>query len=96
DPRTGHPAAFDGSVTVIAEDPMVADILSTALFVLGPEAGRTLVDGLPGVDAVWQSTSHGLITTLPSDALRVGVAETGSRAGSIPLAGPVHDAGPVR
>lgn len=39
DPRTGEPVPAWGSVTVVAEDPMVADVLSTALFVMGPEAG---------------------------------------------------------
>ncbi len=39
DPRSGEPVPAWGSVTVIAEDPAVADIVSTALLVLGPEAG---------------------------------------------------------
>jgi thiamine biosynthesis lipoprotein len=39
DPRSGWPAKFVGSVTVWNEDPLVADILSTALFVMGPREG---------------------------------------------------------
>lgn len=39
DPRTGGPAPFDGSVTVWHPRALVADILSTALFVMGPEQG---------------------------------------------------------
>lgn len=39
DPRTGRPAPAWGSVTVIAEDPTVADVVSTALLVLGPDRG---------------------------------------------------------
>ncbi|MDX1673549.1 MAG: FAD:protein FMN transferase [Longimicrobiales bacterium] len=38
DPRSGRPVEDWGSVTVVAEDPMEADILSTALYVMGPEA----------------------------------------------------------
>ncbi len=38
DPRSGLPVPAWGSVTVVATDPLAADALSTALFVLGPEA----------------------------------------------------------
>ncbi|HJS46810.1 MAG TPA: FAD:protein FMN transferase [Gemmatimonadales bacterium] len=38
DPRTGRPAPDWGSVTAVAADPFVADVLSTALFILGPDA----------------------------------------------------------
>ncbi len=39
DPRSGRPVPPWGSVTVVAADAAAADILSTALFVLGPEEG---------------------------------------------------------
>jgi FAD:protein FMN transferase len=39
DPRTGRPVPPWGSVTVVAADPAVADVVSTALLVLGPDAG---------------------------------------------------------
>jgi FAD:protein FMN transferase len=48
DPRSGRPVPAWGSVTVVAEDPTLADVLSTALLVLGPEAalawGRSHAD----------------------------------------------------
>jgi FAD:protein FMN transferase len=39
DPRTGRPTPAWGSVTVIARDPVIADVFSTALLVLGPDRG---------------------------------------------------------
>ena len=39
DPRTGRPARFRGSVTVWHARSLVADMLSTALYVMGPENG---------------------------------------------------------
>jgi FAD:protein FMN transferase len=39
DPRTGEPATFNGSVSVWHADALVADALSTALYVMGPEEG---------------------------------------------------------
>ena len=37
DPRTGLPVAHWGSVTVVSEDPVEADVLATALYVMGPD-----------------------------------------------------------
>ena len=39
DPYTGRPAEVNGSVSVWHEQALVADILSTALYVMGPEKG---------------------------------------------------------
>lgn len=39
DPRTGKPAPFTGSVSVWHERSVVADMLSTALYVMGPDKG---------------------------------------------------------
>ena len=39
DPRTGEPCAAWGATAVVASDALTADVLSTALYVLGPDAG---------------------------------------------------------
>ena len=52
DPRTGYPARACASATVWAGTALDADILSTAVFVLGPERGLALVAELEGVEAL--------------------------------------------
>ena len=51
-PRTGKSAAGVRSVTVIGPEAILTDGLSTSLFVLGPERGLALIDGMEDVDAV--------------------------------------------
>lgn len=50
-PRTGRPAEECMSVTVIAAECVDADALATAVFVMGPDAGKALLDtlGLKGL-----------------------------------------------
>jgi thiamine biosynthesis lipoprotein len=53
DPRTGLPVAAGVGVTVVTGDPMVADILATALLVMGPgEGGRWAAD-LEDAGVLW-------------------------------------------
>ena len=52
DPATGYPAGRAVSATVWAETATDADILSTTVFVLGPEAGLKLIAGLPRTEAL--------------------------------------------
>ena len=44
DPHTGMPASFDGSVSVWHQSALVADLLSTALYVMGPRVGLEWAD----------------------------------------------------
>lgn len=53
DPRTGRPARAAWSVTVVAPTGEMADALSTALAVMGPEEARGLLRRYPGVRAVF-------------------------------------------
>ncbi len=44
DPRTGEPCPAWGATAVVAPDGLAADVYSTALFVLGPDAGLRWAD----------------------------------------------------
>ena len=59
DPRSGRPAADWGSVTVLAEDPVAADCLATALYVMGPEDGAAWLEEQPGLEAVFAVVGDG-------------------------------------
>jgi len=52
DTRSGKGAGKVVSDTIIAPDATTADALSTAVNVLGPEAGLALVERLPGIEAI--------------------------------------------
>jgi thiamine biosynthesis lipoprotein len=52
DPASGFPADGLMSVTVICDDPVQGDGLSTALFVMGAEKGMELVEDLDGVESI--------------------------------------------
>ena len=61
DPDRGEPARGCRSVTIVAERAMLADALSTGVFVLGPTAGMALVERLPGVEAVIVSATNDVL-----------------------------------
>lgn len=52
DVRSGRSAEQLVSDTIIAPDAISADALSTAVNILGPEAGMALVERLPGIEAI--------------------------------------------
>lgn len=52
-PDTLMPAEYVASVSVICKDSALGDALSTTLFNMPIEEGKTLVEGLDGVEAVW-------------------------------------------
>jgi thiamine biosynthesis lipoprotein len=52
DPATGQPARACRSVSIVARTATLADALSTAVFVMGPLPGMTLIERLPDVDGV--------------------------------------------
>ena len=52
DPGTGDSARAVRSVTVLGPEATATDALSTSVFVLGPERGLALIDGMAGFEAV--------------------------------------------
>lgn len=52
DPDSGEPAMASRSVTIVTSRAVDADALSTAVFILGPEAGMALIERLPDVEGV--------------------------------------------
>ena len=53
DPHTGHSARRVRSATIIAPTALQTDGLSKTAFVIGAEAALQIINGLPGVDAIF-------------------------------------------
>jgi thiamine biosynthesis lipoprotein len=72
DPRTGRPVANGVvSVSILAPDCTLADGLSTAVMVLGVEAGLALVERLEGVEGLMVvETPDGRLEDYPSSGFR--------------------------
>jgi len=60
DPQTGRPARDCQSVTVVADEAMLADALATAVFVLGPERGMAFLQ---------QFRAEGILVTANGEVL---------------------------
>ena len=58
DPDSGRPAAGTRSVTIVTDSAMLADVLSTGVFIMGPVAGMELIERLPQVEGVIVSASN--------------------------------------
>lgn len=71
-PQTGFPAGENMSVTIIAGEAALSDILSTSLFMLNPEQGMELLSKIEGADALI-ITGDGRILTTPGLEGRVKV-----------------------
>lgn len=57
DPDTGHPARGARSVTIVTNRAVIADALSTGVFIMGPQAGMALIEDFPEVEGVIVSDS---------------------------------------
>jgi thiamine biosynthesis lipoprotein len=63
DPDLGEPARGCRSVTIVADKAVLADALSTGVFVLGPEKGMALIERLPGVEGVIVSSENRVLVS---------------------------------
>jgi thiamine biosynthesis lipoprotein len=63
DPSTGEPARGCRSVTIVAPSAMLADGLSTGVFLLGPVEGMALIERLPGVAGVIVSEKNEVLVS---------------------------------
>jgi FAD:protein FMN transferase len=63
DPSTGQPARGCRSVTIVADSPLLADGLSTGVFLLGPDAGMALIERLPDVEGVIVSAKNEVLVS---------------------------------
>jgi len=52
DPTTGQPSRLTRSATIVSKRAVLADGLSTGVFLLGPEQGMALIERLPDVEGV--------------------------------------------
>jgi thiamine biosynthesis lipoprotein len=82
DPRTGRPVTPWGSVTVVATDALVADVLATALFVLGPDAGIELAEQLDNVGVLFLDDRRTRLRATYNDAMKSYLQDV--PGGSIP------------
>jgi thiamine biosynthesis lipoprotein len=67
DPDLGEPARGCRSVTVVTARAILADALSTGVFVMGPEKGMALIERLDGVEGVIVTNTN---TVLVSSGLK--------------------------
>ena len=65
DPDTGYPADMSRSVTVLTSRAYLADALATAVFVLGPEKGITLIENMPEAEVLIIDKRGQIVSTLP-------------------------------
>ena len=81
DPRTGEPVPAWGSVTVVAEDPGVADAFSTALLVLGPEAGLRWARSRRDIGVLFLIERNGQVERRSNAALNNFLADSANSNG---------------
>ena len=62
-PKTGYPVSNTMSVSILCPDAELADALSTAVFVLGPEKGMALINQLNGIECLIVNAEEKILTS---------------------------------
>jgi thiamine biosynthesis lipoprotein len=70
DPRSGRPVPDWGAVTVVASDPVAADCLSTALYVMGPRKGAEWLSERPDIEAIFAEIEGGTVRLITTPGLK--------------------------
>ena len=52
------PERFSRSVSIITDDPALADLYSTAIFTMSIEDGLLFVNGIDGLEAIWYTIDN--------------------------------------
>jgi FAD:protein FMN transferase len=80
DPDRGEPATGCRSVTIVSDRAVLADGLSTGVFVLGPAQGMALIERLPQVEGVIVTAENDvLVSSGLTDRVRIISAPTDKR-----------------
>jgi thiamine biosynthesis lipoprotein len=69
DPKTGYPGRKCASVTVVAPSCALADALSTALFILGPDQGMSVVNQWQEVEALFITEKNSRLDVVTTSGL---------------------------
>ena len=88
DPRSGLPAPAWGSVTVVSVDAVAADVLATALYVMGPVAGLEWARAQPDVAALFLELRDGATAASWTAAMEQWLVESPPRGVSTLSANP--------
>lgn len=86
DPHTGTPAPDWGVVTVVASDPVVADCVATALFVMGPARGREWVQAQERLEAIFAERKGSKVELSATPGLRSRLRSFEGKIDFLPLA----------
>jgi thiamine biosynthesis lipoprotein len=63
DPDFGEPATGCRSVTIVTNRAVIADVLSTGVFIMGPDEGMKLIEQLPDVEGVIVTRSNDVLVS---------------------------------